>query len=361
MKKILFVAQNLQIGGVQRALVNLLDTISSEDDVCLFLFGDGPLKSELPQHIKIIHGKYLLRLAATPFQEILRTRKPFDILLRCMLMILVRLIGSEKLYALLFKSYLQDVEFDIAVSYFTDVPNNYFNQGTTQYVSDCVRAKEKIAWIHTDPILSNFDRDTCLFRFRDMDRLVCVSEAIRKKTELLLPEYASKMVVFHNCFNPARICELAKAYTTPYSDDVFNIVTVGRIDDCSKRINEILQLCARLKTEQIGGFHWYIVGEGPDLSKNRELANTLSLTDVLTFCGAENNPYPYIQNADLFALYSAYEGFPMVVGEAQALGTYILTTNYASAKEQISHGQGYIAENDEDFYQELKRLIQCRN
>ena len=54
MKKIVFVAQNLQIGGVQRALVNLLDTISSEDDVCLFLFGDGPLKSELPQHIKII-------------------------------------------------------------------------------------------------------------------------------------------------------------------------------------------------------------------------------------------------------------------------------------------------------------------
>lgn len=361
MKKILFVAQNLQIGGVQRALINLLDTISPEEDVCLFLFGDGPLKSELPQHIKIIHGKRLLRLVATPFQEILKTRKPLDILLRCMLMILVRLIGSEKLYALLFKNYLQDIKFDVAVSYFTDVPNNYFNQGTTQYVSDCVQAKEKITWIHTDPILSNFDRDTCLFRFRNMDRIVCVSEAVRKKTELLLPEYASKLAVFHNCFNPAKIRELAKAYTTPYSDDVFNIVTVGRIDDCSKRINEILQLCTRLKMEQIRGFHWYIVGEGPDLAKNRELADRLSLNDVLTFCGAENNPYPYIQRADLFALYSAYEGFPMVIGEAQALGTYILTTNYAAAKEQISHNQGYIAENDEDFYQELKRLIQCQN
>ena len=361
MKKILFVAQNLQIGGVQRALVNLLDTLSPEDDVCLFLFGDGPLKSELPQHIKVICGKGFLRLAATPFREILRTGKPVDILLRCMLMILVRLIGSEKLYALLFKSYLQDVEFDIAVSYFTDVPNNYFNQGTTQYVSDCVRAKEKIAWIHTDPILSNFDRDVCLYRFRNMDRIVCVSKAVRKKTELMLPEYASKLVVFHNCFHPDRICALAKAYTAPYSDDVFNIVTVGRIDDCSKRINGILQLCARLKREQIGGFHWYIVGDGPDLAKNRELADKLSVNDVLTFCGVENNPYPYMQNADLFALYSAYEGFPMVVGEAQALGTYILTTNYAAAKEQISQQQGYISENDEDFYQELKRLIQCRN
>ena len=91
------------------------------------------------------------------------------------------------------------------------------------------------------------------------------------------------------------------------------------------------------------------------------LVHRLSLNDVLTFCGAENNPYPYIQSADLFALYSAYEGFPMVIGEAQALGTYILTTNYAAAKEQISSEQGYIAEDDEAFYRELKRLIQCPN
>ena len=48
----------------------------------------------------------------------------------------------------------------------------------------------------------------------------------------------------------------------------------------------------------------------------------------------------------------------MVVGEAQALGVYILTTNYAAAKEQISPAQGDIAQNDEDFYQRLKGLIQ---
>ena len=361
MKKILFVAQNLQIGGVQRALVNLLDTLSAEDDVYLFVFGDGPLRSEIPSQIKIIYGKRLLRLVATPFQTVVKSKKIFDIFLRVVLMLLVRLIGSERLYAWLLRGHRLHDEFDFAISYFTDVPNNYFNQGTTKYVSDCVRAKEKIAWIHTDPILSNFDRDMCLFKFRNMDRIVCVSEAVRKKTEQLLPEYANKMVVFHNCFNPDRICELAKAYTTPYSDDVFNIVTVGRIDDCSKRINGILELCARLKMEQISGFHWYIVGEGPDLAQNREFADRLSLNDVLTFCGAENNPYPYIKKADVFALYSAYEGFPMVIGEAQALGTYILTTNYAAAKEQISQEQGHISENDEDFYQELKRLIQCRN
>ena len=61
--------------------------------------------------------------------------------------------------------------------------------------------------------------------------------------------------------------------------------------------------------------------------------------------------------SDLFALYSAYEGYPMVIGEAIAAGTYILTTNYAAAKEQIDSQHGIIALSDEDFYQQIKTLI----
>ena len=361
MKKILFVAQNLQIGGVQRALVNLLDTLPAEHDVCLFTFGDGPLQSEVPPRVKVIRGKRLLRLVATPFQTVVKSKKVLDILLRGILMFLVRLLGSEKLYAWLFRGHLLQDKFDIAISYFTDVPHNYFNQGTTQYVSDFVRAGEKLAWIHTDPILSNFDRETCLYRLRCFDRIVCVSDAVRRKTVQLLPEYVDKTVVYHNQFNGAKICALAKAYAAPFASGVFNIVTVGRIDDCSKRIAGIVQLCARLKEDKITGFHWYIVGEGPDLDKNQKLARELCLGDVLTFCGAKENPYPYIQGADLFALYSAYEGFPMVVGEAQALGVYVLTTHYAAAQEQIAPQQGDIAETDEEYYEKLKRLIQCRS
>ena len=52
--------------------------------------------------------------------------------------------------------------------------------------------------------------------------------AKRKKAEMLLPEYASKMVVYHNCFNIARICALADAYEAPYSDEEFNIVRSKR-------------------------------------------------------------------------------------------------------------------------------------
>ena len=47
----------------------------------------------------------------------------------------------------------------------------------------------------------------------------------------------------------------------------------------------------------------------------------------------------------------------MVVGEAQALDAYILTTNYAAAQEQIAPDQGEIAIDDEDFCQKLKQIM----
>ena len=73
MSKILFVAQNLQIGGVQKALVNHLKTLHEEDDVYLFTFGDGPLTAEIPPFVKVIQGKRLLRLTATPLLGVLQS------------------------------------------------------------------------------------------------------------------------------------------------------------------------------------------------------------------------------------------------------------------------------------------------
>ena len=359
MKKILFVAQNLQIGGVQKALVNQLKTMPAGDNVTLFTFGDGPLMNEVPSFVHVIRGRRLLRLVATPMQVVLKSKNVVDIFLRILLTALVRVTGSERLYLWLLKGYCED-SYDMAISYSTDVPNNYFNQGTNLFVAECVQAEEKLAWIHSDPIKAKFDRDYCKKIYTNYDRIVCVSRAVESNFRNLVPEYAKKTEVIYN-FTPAEeVCSMAKA-GHPYSEKVFHIVTVGRVDNSTKRIDGIVRVCARLKSEGITQFQWHIVGNGPDLLGNQQLVRELGVEDLVCFEGEKTNPYPYIKHADLFALYSAYEGFPMVIGEAQVLGTYILTTDYAAAKEQITPVQGIIAENDEEFYQELKRLILCRN
>ena len=359
MKKILFVAQNLQIGGVQKALVNHLKTMSGDDEVYLFTFGDGPLMDEIPSFVQVSRGRRLLRLIATPMQVILESKNIADIFLRILLTLLVRVIGSERLYLWLLKGYCKE-NYDTAVSYFTDVPNNYFNQGTNLFVSDYVKAEEKIAWVHNDPIDGKFDREHCEKIYRRIDRLVCVSHAVKDRFAVFLPQYKEKLAVYYNRFPVQEIQGLA-AEMSPYRAGCFHIVTAARIDNLQKRIDGIVKLCARLRDDGVRGFVWHLVGGGPDLHGNQQLARELGVEDFVCFEGEKINPFPYIKHADLFALYSAYEGFPMVIGEAQVLETFILTTNYAAAKEQIAPEQGIIAENDEEFYQELKRLILCRN
>ena len=359
MKKILFVAQNLQIGGTRKALVNHLKTMPAGDDVSLFTFGDGPLLDEIPSCVRVIKGRRLLRLIATPMQVVLKSHKVMDICLRILLVALVRVIGSERLYLWLLKGYCEEC-YDMAISYFTDVPNNYFNQGTNLFVSEFVQAKEKIAWIHNDPIDGKFDPVHCEKSYRRFDRLVCGSQAGKNRFAVFLPQYADRLVVYHNRF-PVEEIQAQAGTVSPYPAGRFHIVTAARIDNLQKRIDGIIKLCARLRDDGVNRFTWHIVGNGPDLPGNQQLANDLGVAELIRFEGEQINPFPYIKNADLFALYSAYEGFPMVIGEAQALDTFILTTNYAAAKEQIAPEQGIIAESDEEFYQELKRLILCQS
>lgn len=359
MQRILFVAQNMAVGGIQTSLINLLNEICAggEYEVHLFTFAPGALMDQVPETVQVTCGRRLLRLSATPLVQVLKSANIVDIALRIGLILWARLFGSRHVYGKMLRKYQRNEEYDVAVSYFNDVPGGYFNRGSNQYVSDYVRAKQKVAWIHNDPILGAFDRDACLHGLRSFDKIVCVSEAVRKKMEVFLPEYADHMAVFYNRFDAEKIRKIAQAHEVPFDSETFHIVTVARIDNLQKRIDGIVRLCARLRADGVEGFCWHVVGDGPDRAADEALAKSLNVSELICFEGETSNPYPFIKGANLFALYSAYEGFPMVVGEAQVLGTYILTTNYAAAQEQIAPEQGEIAIDDEDFYHKLKQLL----
>lgn len=359
---VLFAAQNLYIGGVQQSLVNLIKTMTNQGgyDIDLFVFGRGSLLEQIPEEVNIIYGKKSLALAATPFAEVKNSKSSLDFLLRLFLMIEVRLMGSERFYRHMFEKYRFNKVYDKAISYFTDVPRNYFNQGTNLFISDFVSAKEKVTWIHTDPILSGFDREYCKNIYKHFDKIVCVSKAVKEKFDLILPEYAYKTEVIYNKFITEEIKEKSEAFDPAVDKSVYNIVTVCRVDNVSKRIDKIIDICKRLKDDGITDFCWRIVGGGPDLKADMKKAEECGVGKFIIFEGEKTDPYPYIRVSDLFALYSAYEGYPMVVGEAIILNVPILTTEYAAAHEQIPPSKGYIAKNDDDFYEKLKECILIR-
>ena len=55
MKKILIVSNNLEIGGIQKSLVNLVKEVYQEYEVTLMLLSkSGELLCEIPDEVKII-------------------------------------------------------------------------------------------------------------------------------------------------------------------------------------------------------------------------------------------------------------------------------------------------------------------
>ena len=211
-QKVLFVGQNLCVGGVQTAFINHLNKFSKDPqyDITVFLFSKGALYDQMPDNINVIFGNALLQLISLPFSEVKASKNMLKTLIRAGSVIIARLIGVERFYRMCFKKLSS--KYDIAISYFTDGLNGTFNRGTNLFVSEYVDANTKVAWIHNDPILAKFDYDYCKKLYLPFDKIVCVSDAVREKFNEFLPAYKDKTLTFHNVFDEEKIKSLAKEY-----------------------------------------------------------------------------------------------------------------------------------------------------
>ena len=363
--KILFVGQNLQQGGVQIALINTLkELVKQQHTIDLFLFGTGDYASEVPPEVNFYQGTKGLQLVATPYHKLAQKKNSFDYWYRLGLTVAVRIKNPHRFYADLFKRQKMFGGYDVAISYFTDIPHGYFNQGTNQYVADFVEARQKIAWIHNDPFEGHFEVDHCRRVYGNFDRIICVSEACAVKFRQFLPEYAGKVGTVYNFFPLEEILEKAQSIKSAMQihldTPLIKLVTVARIDNQQKRLDRILEVGKKLIENKVTNFHWEIIGEGPDLKSNQEQIQLAGLERFIVYRGSQLNPYPAIAQSDLFVLTSQYEGYPMVVNEALILGVPVVTTPYAAAAEQVESGcNGIITKMDiEDLYQQLKRLLE---
>ncbi len=84
-----------------------------------------------------------------------------------------------------------------------------------------------------------------------------------------------------------------------------------------------------------------ILGQGPERDNLKQLAADLGLADRVHLPGAVDNPAPFMARADVFALPSRYEGFPMALCEALACGAPTVSTWF-------SPGAGDILRPDEN-------------
>jgi len=136
-----------------------------------------------------------------------------------------------------------------------------------------------------------------------------------------------------------------------------NVVAIGNLS-ARKGFDNLLKVFSRLKNEKI---ILHILGDGKDREILHQMKDFLGLKNVV-FHGRQENPYVFLKFADLFILSSRYEGFPNVLLEAGACGTYSLANNCPGGINEIIQNEinGEIGniDNHEDFAQKIRFILQ---
>lgn len=356
--KILFACNNLHIGGVQKALVNLLCEISGKYDVTLFLFyADGELKNAIPEDVTVICGNRFTKIMGMTQKEA-KENGIFTMLWRAFWAVLTKIFGIGFSFSCLSRMQKLKGEYDVAISYMQNSSYKLFYGGCNEFVVNSVSAKRKMSFVHCDFKHYFGNNEYNRNYYRNFDKIACVSDSCKQVFDEVFPLCKDKTLSVHNCYNFSEMDKLSKAYEAAYTVDSVNIFTAARISE-EKGIFRMFPIFAELKKNG-KKFVWRIAGAGPLLDASMAEREKYGLDGFVEFLGMLDNPYPYFAESDLLLVPSYDEAAPMVYGEAGFFGIPVLTTDTTSAYELVENkGFGFVCKNtDEAIKAELYKLLE---
>lgn len=162
---------------------------------------------------------------------------------------------------------------------------------------------------------------------------ICVEHMSRHfLIEKGLPE--NKVVTIYNGLKP--ICKQQKIDLKSFniSQDNLIILTASRITEV-KGLNYLLEAIALIKNKTKIFFTYVMIGDGPDITKLKQMAAELNILDFVRFVGYQNNIASWLESADIFALPSLHEYHSIGLLEAMRSGKAIVATDVGGNGESV--------------------------
>ena len=107
----------------------------------------------------------------------------------------------------------------------------------------------------------------------------------------------------------------------------------------------------------VPGLEVWLVGDGPLLAEAQALTQSLGVADRVKFLGSRSDVPEVLAQADVFALTSNYEGFPISTLEAMRAGLPVIVSDVGGAGEAVMPGvTGFIVPRGD--LPELVRALQ---
>lgn len=334
-RQILFINDNLDTGGVERVLQSIVASLADAD-------------TEIS--IWASHGDRASFKRAYPAASSFRKYPFWDLV--CTKRFTPRWFYSRSLRVLFEHFLLRLKKWDVIIA---------MKEGPSMSFASHLRAKKKIAWVHTDYDHFYWTRFVfplaekeleCMRRF---DHVVCVSEAARQSVINTLGDPGCLCTLY----NPIDYRAIEAAAEAVPADCVHPVgkpllVSVGRLS-LVKRYDMLIDICAELSGKH--DFELWIIGGGEMEEELRAMLEEKNISCV-KLLGARDNPHPYTKCADWMLSSSETESYGLAIQESLILGTPVLASYCPAIAETLDSKYGIIAGTDRQaLFDELDRIL----
>lgn len=345
MKKKIFISVHyLHLGGVERSLIALLNTLPREKySIDLFVYQHtGELMKDIPQHINLLPQIDYYAAIEKPLKEVLFSNS--------WRIAKARLVAKWKHWkhcrnkdvgddVSIFQYIYNEVtpllpslkkygKYDLAISYL--MPHNI--------VLEKVNAEKKWAWLHTDYSFVYINKELECAVWEGFDKIISISDSVGEAFKSLFPKLEDKLLRIDNFLDVDFIRE-SSTKGVPIEIDNNNEITflsVGRYS-YQKNFDNIPWICKELHNMGLQ-IKWYIIGFGEDEELIKNEISKANMKSNVFLLGKKENPYPYMKACHFYIQPSRYEGKAITVQEAQILYKPTIITNYPTASSQIIDG-----------------------
>lgn len=328
-KNLLFTAVNLEIGGIENALINLLNNIDYK-------------KYNVDIILEEKKGPLLRRVNKKVLVKELKVSNNSNIFIRKII----------NLYRKTLFSIFNYHNYDFSCCYAT-------------YSYSCsilarTSSKNSSIYIHSNyaqlyPKKSEFKEFFDSRKIAEFNKIIFVSNESKKEFLRVYPKLKPKTEVINNYININKIQELSEGKIEEKRlKDKKLLVFVGRLDDSSKKVKRAINLIKEIEELEL-----WIVGDGPDKKMYADYIKENKLEERVKLLGMKLNPYPYMKESDYIILTSDYEGFPVTYLESIVLNKEIITTIDVS-DDEINIGKDYayiIPKKESEMIKKVKNIL----
>lgn len=332
-KNIIFRSGSLRMGGLERVLIETLQTIDKEKyNITLFIEDDSGKENvflkDVPSEIKIYFLKPEELMRKTEYYR-KNKKNIFNKLMYNLMMAKEKKIVIENT-----KKYIELVGTpDVFIDY---------DWGAVKYIEK-LNLPKTIVWIHNSVPKLLGERVKKIERFgkrlAKYTKIVAICDDMKEEIEKIYPYLKGKVERIYNPFNFERIKNLSNDASSLTEEQKKLIkeeycVAVSRLDTVQKDYETLIKAFSILK-EKNNSIKLYIVGDGQDREKIEAMIKFYKLDKNIILIGQTKNPYIWMKNSKFFVHSSKYEGLPTVLIEAMICDKVVISSDCPTGPREI--------------------------